>query len=326
MARMRLLNALPAGVTQFEGFCIIKSVSVRQNIKGTDYLDLVLADAEGEAVAKLWDYNRAVQGEYQAGDVVKVRGSITIWKDAEQLKIERIRKSTPADNVDMSGLLPCAPFDPAWLYDELFELAGSFHDDDLRRLVQYLLRENRERLLYFPAAVKLHHATRGGLLHHSWTIVQLAKGVCATYPLLNTDLVYAGAILHDIGKLDEFETNELGLASAYSDAGQLLGHINIGVSVIASTAELLGVPQHTAMLLEHMLLSHHGAPEFGSPKMPMFPEAEVLSELDLLDSRMYEMFSALEGVQPRGFSERQWALDNRQLYNHAFGLVKAEDE
>ena len=109
MARMRLLNALPAGVTQFEGFCIIKSVSVRQNIKGTDYLDLVLADAEGEAVAKLWDYNRAVQGEYQAGDVVKVRGSITIWKDAEQLKIERIRKSTPADNVDMSGLLPCAP-------------------------------------------------------------------------------------------------------------------------------------------------------------------------------------------------------------------------
>ena len=326
MARMRLLNALPAGATQFEGFCIIKSVSVRQNIKGTDYLDLVLADAEGEAVAKLWDYNRAVQGEYQAGDVVKVRGSITIWKDAEQLKIERIRKSTPADNVDMSGLLPCAPFDPAWLYDELFELAGSFHDDDLRRLVQYLLRENRERLLYFPAAVKLHHATRGGLLHHSWTIVQLAKGVCATYPLLNTDLVYAGAILHDIGKLDEFETNELGLASAYSDAGQLLGHINIGVSVIASTAELLGVPRHTAMLLEHMLLSHHGAPEFGSPKMPMFPEAEVLSELDLLDSRMYEMFSALEGVQPRGFSERQWALDNRQLYNHAFGLVKAEDE
>ena len=326
MARMRLLNALPAGATQFEGFCIIKSVSVRQSIKGTDYLDLVLADAEGEAVAKLWDYNRAVQGEYQAGDVVKVRGSITIWKDAEQLKIERIRKSTPADNVDMSGLLPCAPFDPAWLYDELFELAGSFHDDDLRRLVQYLLRENRERLLYFPAAVKLHHATRGGLLHHSWTIVQLAKGVCATYPLLNTDLVYAGAILHDIGKLDEFETNELGLASAYSDAGQLLGHINIGVSVIASTAELLGVPRHTAMLLEHMLLSHHGAPEFGSPKMPMFPEAEVLSELDLLDSRMYEMFSALEGVQPRGFSERQWALDNRQLYNHAFGLVKAEDE
>ena len=326
MARMKLLNDLPAGATQFEGFCFVKSVYVRQNIKGTDYLDLVLADCDGEAVAKLWDYNRATHGEYNAGDVIKVRGSITLWKDAEQLKIERIRQSKPEDNVDMSRLLPCAPFDPAWLYEELFSLAGDFSDDDLRRLVQYLMRENREQLLYFPAAVKLHHATRGGLLHHCWTIVQLAKAVCATYPLLNTDLVYTGAILHDIGKLRELETGELGLASAYTPEGQLLGHINIGAAMVAETAELLGVPKHTAMLVEHMLLSHHGAPEFGSPRLPMFPEAEVLSELDLLDSRMYEMFSALEGVQPRGFSERQWALDNRQLYNHAHGLVKTGED
>ena len=326
MARMRLLNRLPQGTTQFEGFCLVKSVSVRQNVKGTDYLDFVLADCEGEAVAKLWDYNRAVQGEYQAGEIIKVRGQITLWKDAEQLKIERIRHLADGDPVDMSDLLPCAPFDPNWLYEELYTLAGNFQDEDLRRLVQYLMREHKEALLLYPAAVKLHHATRGGLLHHSWTIVQLAKRITEVYPALHFELIAAGAILHDIGKLKELETSSLGIATAYTQAGQLLGHINIGVSMIAEAAELLDVSRHTSMLVQHMLLSHHGAPEFGSPKHPMFPEAEVLSELDLLDSRLYEMFSALEGIQPRGFTERQWALDNRQLYNHCLGLLKdAED-
>lgn len=322
MGRMRLLNNLRG--QQFEGFCIIKSVQIKVNVKGSAYLDLVLADSEGECVAKLWDYNQETQGVYAADDVVKVRGSVTLFKETEQLKIDRIRKSTEADSVDMSGLIPCAPFDPAWLYDQLFETAGAFSDDDLRRLVQYLLRENREKLLYFPAAVKLHHATRGGLLHHTWTILQLAKSVAAVYPALDTDLLYTGVMLHDFGKLTELDSGALGLASAYTAPGQLLGHINIGVSQVAAAAELLGVDEQTAMLVEHMLLSHHGEAEFGSPKPPMFPEAEVLSELDLLDSRMYEMFSALESVNPGAFSERQWALDNRQLYRHAHGQAKKE--
>ena len=324
MSRMKLLNDLPVGTTQFEGFCLIKNNVVRQNSRGVDYLDLILADEEGEAVAKLWDYNHAVQGEFQAGDIVKVRGVITMWKDAEQLKIERIRLANEKDDVDMSKLMPCSPLDPQWLYDELYQTADHFSDPDLKSLVQYILRTNKEQLLYFPAAVKLHHATRGGLLHHSWTILQMAKSVVSIYPLLNPDLLYAGAILHDIGKLEELQTNSFGLASAYTAEGQLLGHISIGVSVIAKTAELLNLSPHTAMLVEHMILSHHGTPEFGSPKAPMFPEAEVLSDLDLPDSRLYEMFSTLEGIQHHGFSERQWALDNRQLYRHDFGTNDPE--
>lgn len=313
MSRMRMLNALPAGQLNFEGFCLVRSCQVRTNVKGTPYLDLVLADCEGEAVAKLWDYSPEM-GAYESEDIVKVRGVITVWKDTEQLKIDRIRHATEDDGYDLSLLLPCAPFDPAWLYDELYALAGGFENEDLRMLVQYLLREHREALLRFPAALKLHHATRGGLLHHSWTIVQLARGVCDTYPLLDRELVYAGAILHDIGKLAELETGKLGIASAYTAPGQLLGHISIGVSMISEAGQLLGVSDETALLLEHMLLSHHEKPEFGSPKPPMFPEAEVLSELDLLDSRLYAMFSALDGVQPGAFSERIWSLDNRMLY------------
>ncbi len=323
MSRMRLLNE--AAGTSFEGFCIVKSIAVKCNVKGNEYLDMVLADCEGEGVAKLWDYSKELHGIYEADDIVKVRGSITLWKDTEQLKIERIRHSAPEDNVDMSKLLPCAPFDPAWLYDELFALAENFADDDLRRLVQYLMKENKETLLFFPAAVKLHHATRGGLLHHTWTITKLAKAVIETYPSLDGDLVYAGAILHDIGKLSELETGALGLAGAYTPKGQLLGHISIGVSQVLAAAELLGVPDTTATLIGHMLLSHHGQPDFGSPRFPMFPEAEVLAELDLLDSRMYEMFSALEGVQRGGFTERQWALDNRQLYQHLHNVPEPEE-
>lgn len=323
MGRMRLLNQ--SSGQQFEGFCIVKSVSIKSNVKGSEYLDFVLADCEGEGVAKLWDYNRETHGSYDADDIVKVRGSITMWKETEQLKIERIRHTQPADEVDMSLLLPCAPFDPNWLYDELFAAAEGFSDDDLRRLVQYMLKENKETLLFFPAAIKLHHATRGGLLHHTWTIVKLARHVIETYPQLDGDLIIAGAILHDIGKLRELGTGALGLAGSYTTEGQLLGHINIGISEIAATAELLAIPRETAMLIEHMLLSHHGQPEFGSPKPPMFPEAEVLSELDLLDSKLYEMFSALEGVSRGAFTERQWALDNRQLYQHLHNCPPKED-
>lgn len=313
MSRMRLLNKLPDGQISFEGFCLVRSCEVRTNVKGAAYLDMVLADCEGEGSAKFWNYS-AEMGTFQPDDIVKVRGTITIFKENEQLKIEKIRRATEEDGVDMADLIPCAPFDPEWLYDELYTMAGNFHSEDLRMITQYLMRENREDLLRYPAALKLHHATRGGLLHHSWTIAKLADGVCDRYPLLDRDLIHAGAILHDIGKLRELEVGGLGLASAYSAEGQLLGHISIDIALIAETGHMLGISDETVMLLQHMLLSHHGVPEFGSAKSPMFPEAEVLSELDLMDSRLYEMFAALENVKPGAFSERVWSLDNRMLY------------
>lgn len=311
MGKMRLVSEI-GGMN--EGFCLVKSVAARTDVKGSEYLDFVLADSEGECVGKLWNYSRAFHGVFEPDDIIKVRGTVQIWKDTEQFKIDRIRHATPEDDVDMSTLVPCAPFDPQEMYDELYGIAQRFQSDDLRRLVQYLLRENRDALLLFPAGVKLHHATRGGLLHHTLSVVHMAQNILKLYPWLNGDLLLAGAILHDIGKLRELDTGALGLAGAYTAAGQLLGHISIGMSMIAEAAEVTMVPAETAMLLEHMLLSHHGTPEYGSPRMPMIPEAEVLSVCDLLDSRLYEMRAALDGVAPGGFSERLWALDNRQLY------------
>lgn len=323
MGRMNLLDKIysanPAG-NQVEGLCIVKSVAIRSNVKGASYLDMVLADAGGECPAKLWDYAPETYGAYEADTVVKVRATINIWKDEEQLKIDRIRNLKPDEQVDMSDLVPCAPFDGEEMYQQVYRCAEGFADNDLKMLTQYLLRENKVELLRFPAALKLHHAVRGGLLYHTCTMLKAAQALCKVYkqlyPTLSEELVYAGVILHDVAKIRELTVGELGIATSYSPPGQLLGHINIGVAMVERAAAELMLESETPMLVEHMLLSHHGVPEFGSPRPPMFPEAELVSQVDLIDSRMYEMFDALAGVAVGGFSERQWALDNRQLYRH----------
>ena len=312
MGRMRLLRE--AAGQAVEGYCLVKSAVTRPNVRGVEYLDLVLADDGGECVAKLWDYNAAQHGTFLSEDLIKVRGTISLWKESEQLKVEKIRHAAP-DEVDMSLIIPCSPIDPENLYEELFALAGGFGNAHLKKLVQHLYGKHKAALLDMPAAVKLHHATRGGLLHHTWAVAKLAQSVAALYPALDSDLLLAGAMLHDIGKLTELASGTLGIATGYTGVGQLLGHISIGANMISEAAKELELPEETTTLLIHMLLSHHGSLEFGSPKLPMFPEAEALSVCDLLDSKLYEMLAALDGVAPGGFSERQWALDNRQIYS-----------
>lgn len=321
MGRMNLLNNIvnPAN-NQVEGFCVVKSVAIKSNVKGSDYLDMILADAGGEISAKLWDYSIEQHGVYEPDSIIKVRATVNIWKDSEQLKIDRIRAARDSDNVDMSSLVPCAPLPPQEMYDEIIKVTEGFTDNDLRMLTQYILRENREELLRYPAALKLHHAMRGGLLYHTHTMLRAAEAVCGVYkklyPALSCELVYAGIILHDVAKVPELTVGGLGLATGYSTPGQLLGHINMGVAIVERAAAELMIDNSTKELVQHILLSHHSVPEYGSPKPPMFPEAEIVSQIDVLDSRMFEMFDALSAVSDGEFTERQWALDNRQLYKH----------
>ncbi len=315
MGRMRLLSEADGAIA--EGFCLVKNVQVRTNVKGNIYLDFVLTDCGGDVAAKLWDYDPELHGkEYEPEQVIKVRGSITIWKDTEQLKIERIRQTTDEDSVDMSLLVPCAPYSSEEMYEEIFKTTEAFQDDDLRRLTQYILKTNKELLLRAPAAVKMHHATRGGLLHHTLSVLRAAKALCPLYKGLDKELVYAGVILHDIAKLLEMDISALGLASGYTYKGRLIGHIGLGINVIGSVCELLDINDALCVLVQHMILSHHSVVEYGSPKPPMFPEAELVAQLDMLDSRLYEMFDVLDSVPSGGFSERVWALEDRHVYNH----------
>ncbi|MEG1560296.1 MAG: HD domain-containing protein [Clostridia bacterium] len=314
---MLLLNNIISRETnQVEGFCIVKMVTVKSNVKGVPYLDMLLFDSGGEINAKLWDYDSTLHGVYEAGAVIKVRCTINIFKDVEQLKIDRIRKAKADDDLDMNSLVPCAPIDPAAAFNEILETVEEFKDEELKILVRYIYNENKDAILSAPAALKLHHAQRGGLLYHTLTMLKLSTYVCDIYPLLDRDLIYAGIILHDTEKIDELTVSKVGIAEAYSVAGQLLGHITMGVNEIGKVCAILDISEEKTLLIQHILLAHHGQPDFGSPRQPMFPEAEVVAELDMLDSRMFIMFDALELIKPGEFTERIWALDNRQLYKH----------
>ena len=299
-----------------EGFCLIKTIEVRTSSKGDNYLNMTLSDATGEINAKLWGYTPEVHGEYDANSLIKVRGVISVYAGADQLRIDRIRPVIESDGVKLEDFVKTAEYDSTQMYEELINCAEAFQDQDLSRLVTYVLSQNREPLLYWPAAFKLHHAFRGGLLLHTLSIVRLAEKVCEIYPFVDKDLLLAGAILHDISKLTEYDVAETGTASGYSVRGNLLGHLAEGAMLIRKAAEELGIPSEKSMLLEHMVLSHHGNPEFGAAVRPMFIEAELLSHLDLIDAQLFEMREAYENVDKDGFTGKLWMMDNRKLYNH----------
>ncbi|MBR3968475.1 MAG: HD domain-containing protein [Clostridia bacterium] len=311
------MNFTPVDNTgRVDGYCLVKNVEVKTSSKGDTYLDFTLGDSTGEINGKLWRYNVAEHGEYKANDLVKIRGTISQYNGADQLRIERIRPTIDSDNVHIEDFVRTSGYSSEQMYDELMNIANSFADNNLKLLVTTMLSDNRENLLFWPAAFKLHHALRGGLLMHTLSIVRLCEGVCNVYPFIDRELLLAGAILHDISKIDEFDVNDAGVADGYTIEGNLLGHISMGATKIDKYAERLGVERRVSVLLQHMILSHHGEPEFGAVVRPMFIEAEVLSELDLMDARIFEMREAVAAASPNDFSARVWALDNRKLFNH----------
>ncbi len=307
-----------------DGFCIIKSLEQKTSSKGDAYLDMMLGDSDGEINAKLWRYSKELHGEYTVNELVKIRGMISQYNGADQLKIERIRHTIKEDNVDIADFVKTAGFSGEDMFNVLLTLAKNFKDNELSLIVTAILEDNRLKILYWPAAFKLHHAVRGGLLLHTLSIVRLAQSVCEIYPFVDKELLISGAILHDIAKLSEFEVADSGIATGYSAEGNLIGHLAMGAMVIEKYAEKLGISKKTAMLLEHMVLSHHGEPEYGAAVRPMFIEAELLSELDLMDSRVFEMREAVMATNEEEFSGRIWAMENRKLYNHARKDLNAE--
>lgn len=298
------------------GFCVVKSVETKTSSKGDTYLDFTLGDKSGEINGKLWRYSAAEYGEYRQNDIIKVRGTVTQYNGADQLRIERIRHITDADNIKLEDLVRTVSYSTEQMFDTLFGMASGFKDKDLKLIVTEILNDNKTALLYWPAAFKLHHAVRGGLLMHTLSIVRLCESVCDIYPFVDRELLISGAILHDIAKLQEFDVNAAGVAEGYTAKGNLLGHLAMGAALVDKYAEKLNINGKTSMLLQHMILSHHGEPEFGAAVRPMFIEAEILSELDLMDSRIYEMREVVSGTAPDDFSGRLWALDNRKLFNH----------
>lgn len=295
---------------RFEGYLIVRSASSRTNKNGDPYLDINLADNSQEMNAKVWNSSEPAP---EPGTVVKIRATVTEYNGRLQLKMERMRASEPGDDVDLSELVAAAPRPADTMLQEITQAVEGMENPVLRNLTRELLRRAEDKIRYYPAAQSMHHAERSGLLHHLTDMLSAARAICACYPYLDADLVIAGVLVHDLGKLTEMDANQLGAVSEYTREGLLLGHITTGIAELRDAAKALGYQpdDEYPMLLAHMILSHHGIPDYGSPKPPMFPEAEVLNWLDILDSRLNEMRAAQLRTRQGAFSDRVFALDRR---------------
>lgn len=305
----------------FIDFFMVKSAAIRTGSNQKEYLDLTLCDKTGEISSKKWDVNdgdKMLVEELNTGDIVKVKAQTNQWQGNIQLRVHRIRKANDSDGIIIEEFVKAAPESPEFMYDYIFKTAETMVDPDFRKLSLKILEDNKKELMYYPAASKNHHAEFGGLLYHMKRMLMSGEALCKVYTNLNRDLVLTGVIIHDMEKINEIMSNRYGVSSGYTFEGQMLGHIVQGVRELGRIGEELGISEEKIIMLEHMILSHHYEPDFGSPKKPMFPEAELLHYLDILDARMFDMEEALLRVEPGGFSERVWTLDNRKIYKPTF--------
>jgi 3'-5' exoribonuclease len=272
---------------------VVASKQVKAKKNGEPYLALILADRSGQIEAKMWDNVDEFIAVFEQDDFLKVKGLVNKYKNRFQLTIHKLRRMDEAD-IDFTDYLPKTTKDIGELWRTLTEFVATFENPHLKSLVELFMAdpEMAERYRNAPAAKTLHHAYIGGLLDHVVSLFRSCDLITRNYPQVNRDLLLTGAFLHDIGKIQELTYNR---AFSYSTRGQLLGHMIIELEMLqAKLAKLPGFPEELKILLEHMIISHHGQYDFGSPKLPMFPEALMLHYLDDLDSKMEAMRAHFE--------------------------------
>jgi 3'-5' exoribonuclease len=306
---------------RWTGVLLVRQSEQRTSSNGSKYLDMTLADKTGETNAKVWDGSVPAP---EVGGLLKVRGTVIEWNGKLQLKIDRMKEVQPEEVENMDSLVPSAPEKADDLMAELELALESIANTQLHDIIAELIAQAGDKLVSFPAALKLHHAERSGLLYHTISMLRLAESFIHLYPSLNADLLRAGVIAHDLAKVSELECGKLGLVKEYTMEGQLIGHLVRGVVNIELAAKKVGAEGEACLLLQHMVLSHHGVAEFGSPKKPMFPEAEVLNIIDNADARIDEMMGTLETQKSGTFSDKIWSLD-RRLYKVELDGGKPEE-
>ncbi len=296
-----------------DSFFIIKELDVRTASNGKKFADLTLSDDSGDINAKIWDFNEE-KNDLNENTIVKIRGDVSEWQGKHQLKIIRIRNINDDDDVNINDFVQSAPLESEDMYETILKYIDDMENEDIKKLTQYMIEENKEKLLYYPAAKSNHHSIKGGLLYHIVRMLYTGESLAKIYDYINKDLLYAGIILHDMAKLDEMNSNELGIVSEYTDEGQLLGHLIQGIKNISRASEKLEIDSEVSLLIEHMILSHHYNPEWGSPKKPMIPEGELLHYIDNIDAKMYDMEKELKELEDNEFTASIWTLDRRRLY------------
>ncbi len=301
----------------FDDFFLLRACSVKEGSNHKLFIDMTLGDRSGDVNGKKWDATEEEIAEvesYEDNSIIKVRAFVNEWQGKKQLKISRFRKVTEADIIEIGDYIRTAPEKGEDMYEYIMSRALTVEDEDLKKVCTAVLERNKNRLLYYPAASKNHHSYMSGLLYHVKRMLMAGEKLCEVYENLRRDWVITGVIIHDIEKLNEIISNEWGISPGYTVEGMLLGHIVQGAVFMDRLGRELNIDEEKITLLQHMIVSHHYEPEYGSPKRPMFPEAELLHYLDIFDARIFDMEDALSQTSPGEFSERVWTLENRRVY------------
>jgi 3'-5' exoribonuclease len=295
----------------------------------TSWLQLEVGDRTGSISAKMWDNFTPILGTFEAGDVVRIRGRAKLYNGRLELSLDQI-VPVPENAYDLSDFLPHTRYDLEALYSGLLSAVASVKNPWLRQLLASVVEDPSitPRLKRAPAAMTMHHAFIGGLLEHVVSLIGLSTAITAHYPELDADLLLAGVVLHDIGKIDELRYSR---EIDYSTEGRLLGHIMLGVGMVRDKIKTIpGFPPALAVMVEHLILSHHGTHEFGSPSLPQTREAVALHFLDDFDSKMAAMRVTLDSsCAPDGWSQRNPSLrrallrGEKYLDDHGAGPAKS---
>lgn len=298
-----------------EGFYLLQSAVAKETGGGKPFLLMSLADRTGTIDAQIWNYAGPVTPK-DTGAAVYVRGTVSEYRGLPQVTATSLRPAGEEDTFDPAELVPAAPIDAEKTWNDIQALVDSIEDADYAGICREMLRRYGNRFREIPAAKSVHHAFLNGLLMHTANMLRAANFLAELYSsVVDRSLLLAGTLLHDFAKAEEFVFSPLGVAVDYSVKGELLGHLVMGAEEVARIAKEQNVPEEKSVLLQHLLLSHHGEPEYGAAVRPACAESELLSCLDMMDSRM-EIYREVYQEVPAGqFSRRIFALD-RRVYHH----------
>ncbi|WP_423363142.1 3'-5' exoribonuclease YhaM family protein [Mycoplasma sp. P36-A1] len=309
---MKYINEFAEG-DKIEDIYLISNLVKGKTTSGNDYLSLKLQDKTNEIDSKLWQINKELLDTIKTGMFIKVKANVIDYRDNLQLKLEKIEIVDSA-TIDMSNYIKTAVLSKEEMHQLLQHFISEINDEVIQKLVKAMLNKYHENLFDYPAASKNHHAYHGGLAYHTVSMLKLASALKKLYPQINKDYLYAGIIMHDLGKIEELSGV---VATEYTIKGKLLGHISIVHSELLCIAKAFKVEDlEQTMILEHMILSHHGKLEYGSPVLPMTREAELINYIDNIDARMDTLDKVYESIDPGTFSPRVFPLENRSFYKY----------
>lgn len=307
-------------------FVLVSSMEQKETKEKKPFIDFILEDGKEQINAKYWNKKIEELNDISIGSIIKVRVSVWTYQDNKQLVISNCREINLNDDCNEEELIRKAPISLEDMWNFIIDLVDNFTNEDVKLIVKEVLERNKEKLGYYPGGKTVHHAIKSGLLYHVYRMILLALNLIEVYNVkdvqqgnskktcINKDILIAGIMIHDIGKIKELDSNVNGKTSDFTMEGKMIGHIGEGIKEIAIVCDKLNISKEIEVILEHMIASHHGLIEYGSFQKPMTMEAMILSQLDMIDSQIYIFDEVNSSTESGNFSKKNFFLGT-QVYN-----------